>query len=81
MPAAVITSKGQTTIPKKIRDLLHLEPGDSIDFIVEDNGSVVLKPASLDVRELEGMLHRPGLKAVSMEEMQRALKKRFRRKP
>ncbi len=81
MPAAVITSKGQTTIPKKIRDLLHLEPGDSIDFIVEDNGRVVLKPASLDVQELEGMLHRPGLKAVSTEEMQRALIKRFRKKP
>ncbi|MBI1747663.1 MAG: type II toxin-antitoxin system PrlF family antitoxin [Acidobacteria bacterium] len=80
MPASLITTKGQTTIPKKIRDYLHLQPGDKIDFVIEENGRVVLEPATLDVSDLEGILHRPGMKAVSAEDVKRALGKRFKRK-
>ena len=80
MPASLITSKGQTTIPKKIRELLHLQPGDRVDFVVDETGKVVLEPATLDVKELEGILHRPGMKAVSIEDMKKAIKERFRRK-
>ena len=80
MPASLITTKGQTTIPKKIREHLHLQPGDKIDFVIEENGRVVLEPATLDVRDLEGILHRPGRKAVSAEEIKRALRKRFQGK-
>ena len=80
MPASLITSKGQTTIPKKIRDYLHLQPGDKIDFVVEEGGKVVLEPATFDVRELEGILHRPGMKAVSADEMKNALRRRFKKK-
>ena len=35
---ATITSKGQVTLPKPIRDRLHLKPGDKIDFMLEDDG-------------------------------------------
>ena len=35
---ATITSKGQVTLPKPIRDRLHLKPGDRIDFMLEDDG-------------------------------------------
>lgn len=80
MPASLITSKGQTTIPKRIRDYLHLQPGDRIDFVVEVNGKVVLEPATLDVGDLEGILHRPGMKAVSVEDMKKSLGKRFKRR-
>ena len=80
MPASLITTKGQTTIPKKIRDHLHLQPGDKIDFVIEEDGAVVLKPATLDVGDLEGILHRPGMKAVSAEDMKKAVMKRFARK-
>lgn len=79
MPASQITTKGQTTIPKKIREYLHLQPGDRVDFVVDERGKVVLEPATLDVKELEGILHRPGMKAVSTEEMKKAVKERFRR--
>jgi AbrB family looped-hinge helix DNA binding protein len=73
MAVATLTSKGQTTIPKEIRDRLGLEPGDKLDFVVEADGRVVLRPATRDVRELRGMLRRRGRKPVSLEEMDRAI--------
>jgi len=80
MPVSLITVKGQTTIPKKIRDYLKLHPGDKVDFVIKENGKVVLEPATLDVKELEGILHRPGMKPVSADDMKKALKKRFKGK-
>lgn len=77
MPSAAITVKGQTTIPKKIREHLNLHTGDQLDFIIEDSGRVVIRPATIDAKELEGILHRPGMKAISVEEMSAVIKKRF----
>ena len=44
--ATTITSKGQVTIPKHIRDALQLEPGSSVDFSVNREGEVVLQRAN-----------------------------------
>lgn len=77
MPSAAITVKGQTTIPKKIREHLNLHAGDQLDFVIEDSGKVIIRPATIDVKELEGILHRPGMKAISVEEMKAVIKKRF----
>ncbi len=55
MPTATLTSKGQTTIPKEIREHLGLKPGDRIDFLLIE-GEVVLRPARVDVRSLRGCL-------------------------
>lgn len=76
MPTATVTSKGQTTIPKEIRDYLKLQPGDQIDFIAEDNGTVTLVPAMTDIMDLKAVLHRRGMKTVSLEQMQSVVKKR-----
>jgi antitoxin PrlF len=43
--ATTITSKGQVTIPKRVRDALRLAPGDSVDFAVNPAGQVVLQRA------------------------------------
>jgi AbrB family looped-hinge helix DNA binding protein len=43
--ATTMTVKGQVTIPKKVRDALHLSPGDSVDFDVNDAGQVVVRKA------------------------------------
>ena len=40
-----MTSKGQVTIPKRLRDLLGLKPGSAIEFELADDGRVILKPA------------------------------------
>lgn len=72
MPGASVTSKGQVTIPKPIRDLLQIKTGDRLDFVVEDD-QVVLRPATLDLRSLKGLLHRPGRKPVSLKELDAAV--------
>jgi antitoxin PrlF len=73
---ATVTSKGQITIPKEIRRFLKIRPGDSVDFFVESDGRVVMKQATLDIEELQGLLHRPGIKAVSIAEMNRIIRRR-----
>lgn len=40
-----VTSKGQVTIPKAVRDRLGIQLGSAVDFRVSDNGSVVLEKA------------------------------------
>ena len=69
---STITSKGQTTIPKAVRDQLQLKTGDRIEFVIEDDGRVVLLPATVPVSSLKGMLPRPK-KAATIEEMQDAI--------
>ena len=76
MPSATVTSKGQLTLPKAIRDLLRLGAGDRVDFIVKDDGTVVLRPATVDVRELKGLLHRKGRMPLSVEEMNAIIRRR-----
>jgi len=50
---SVLTSKGQTTIPKEIRQFLGLKPKDRLFYLIED-GKVVLKPLHGDILELRG---------------------------
>ena len=76
MPVATLTSKGQLVIPKDIREYLHLQPGDRLDFIIRDDGEVVLRPVVTDVRELKGLLHKPGRQPVSISAMQNAIRTR-----
>ena len=53
MLQSIITRKGQTTIPKKIREFLNLKPNDKLYYIVEDM-KVVLKPIHGDILQLKG---------------------------
>ena len=68
---SAITTKGQATIPKAIREHLHLQPGDRVKFFIHPNGSVVILP-KLPVTALRGMLKRPR-RPVSIEEMNEAI--------
>ena len=40
--SATVTSKGQVTIPKRVRDLLGIEPGSLVDFQRAQDGRIVL---------------------------------------
>ena len=72
MPSATVTSKGQTTIPKMIREHLNLQPGDRINFLVED-GRVVLRAKNRSLMDVAGMLRRPGRKALTTDDMNEAI--------
>lgn len=67
-----ITSKGQTTVPKEVRDKLGLERGARIEWTVED-GRAIVRPRKLRAVDLAGILHRPGMKPLSVEEMDEAI--------
>lgn len=75
MDISTITSKGQTTIPVHIRDALNLKAGDKIRYFVGENGNVTLIPMTVDILDLKGALPKPE-KAVAIEEMDEAVKKR-----
>jgi antitoxin PrlF len=40
--STVVTSKGQVTIPKKVRDFLDIKPGTAVDFDLREDGQVVV---------------------------------------
>jgi antitoxin PrlF len=80
MPTATLTTKGQVTIPKSVRDLLRIEAGDQIDFFVTDQGDVFVRGLSADVRELRGMLKRNRRDSVSVDEMNAAILREHARK-
>ena len=48
--STTLTSKGQVTIPKRIRDFLGLRPGSAVDFEVSGEGQVTLRPAGRNSR-------------------------------
>jgi antitoxin PrlF len=73
MPTATVTSKGQITIPKEIRNLLQVEEGDRIDFLVESDNRVLMRKPVRSLRSLKGLLYRKGRKPVTLEEMDRAI--------
>lgn len=78
MSTATITSKGQTTIPKDIRDRLHVQPGDRIEFVIQD-GAVVVRAANRKISDLRGFLPKPK-KPVTLEQMDAAIRKRAGRR-
>jgi antitoxin PrlF len=63
MPIATLTSKGQITLPKSVREALHVHAGDKIDFTLDDHGTVHLQKHGGRVRELHGILYNPNLKS------------------
>jgi AbrB family looped-hinge helix DNA binding protein len=76
MSTATLTSKGQTTIPKDVREHLGLQPGDRLEFILGE-GSVILRPATRRITDLKGFLPKPR-RALSLQDMDRALRRRAR---
>jgi AbrB family looped-hinge helix DNA binding protein len=67
---SALTGKGQTTIPKAIREHLHLKPGDRVKFFVHPDGTVVLLP-KVPASALRGILK--SRRAVSVDEMNEAV--------
>lgn len=65
------TSKGQTAIPKDIRERLHMKAGDRMTFTVMPDGTVLLRIKSKSVMSPAGSLRRKGQKALPVEQLSR----------
>lgn len=65
---STLTSKGQATIPKEVRDTLGIEAGDKVRFFVMPDGRVFLRKV-IPASALRGILHRPGQRPMSLAEM------------
>lgn len=81
MSIATITSKGQITLPKDIREKLHLEAGEKIDFRVdEDSGTATLIPLNKSVDDVFGVLHNARKRKIfTVDEMNDAIAKKLKK--
>jgi AbrB family looped-hinge helix DNA binding protein len=69
MAESTLTSKGQVTVPREIRDRLGLASGDKLAFTLLSDGTVVMRAKTRRLIELAGSLTRPGQPKVSIGEM------------
>jgi antitoxin PrlF len=68
---ATLTSKGQTTIPKEIRDSLHMKEGDLMTFTLLPDGTVLMRVKNKSAMGVAGRLHKKGRKALPIEDLSR----------
>ncbi len=82
MPKTTLTSKGQVTIPKEIRQRLGLRQGDQLIFHFDESGRLTVEPASRNLLgDLPGLLHhRAGKRPATIEEMDEAVRKAARKR-
>lgn len=82
MPSSKLTSKGQVTIPKQIRERLGLKVGDRLRFRIDAEGRLVVQPESSErLGRVPGLLrHLSGDRPVTPEEMDEAIRSRARQK-
>jgi AbrB family looped-hinge helix DNA binding protein len=78
MATSTVTSKGQITIPKKIREQLRLRTGDKVDFSIEQDGTVKLHPIARSVSEVFGAFAHKVSERLSETEIKRRLKRAFK---
>ena len=70
---AMVTFKGQVTVPKAICDQLKIESGTQLDFKLNDDGSILLRSLTRSALSIVGLLKRPGRAAVTIEQMNQAV--------
>lgn len=82
MPQSTLTSKGQVTIPKQIRDRLGLRVGDRLEFRIGPNGTLTVDTAgSGTLGRVPGLLsHLAGERPVTVEEMDEAIRRHVGRR-
>ena len=74
MASATITSQGQITLPKAIRDRLGVKSGDRVAFRERDDGSIVVEADAVDLRSLRGVI-RTRVRGVSLDDMNAAIRR------
>ena len=72
MTEATLTSKGQITIPKAVRESLGLATGDRVEFVATDQGFVVM-PVRRDLGALCGMFKGRRAKPATLADIKTAI--------
>jgi len=79
MPQATLTSKGQVTVPRAVRQLLHLHAGDKINFTIISDDEILLMPVTRQVDKVFACLHdAAGGKTASAGDMDAGIRRRLR---
>lgn len=79
MATATITSKGQITLPKAVREQLRVEVGDRLDFMVQDDGTVIMRPLARSVAASFGAFAHKATAARTTHDLDEALAAAFRK--
>jgi len=79
MTLATLTSKGQITIPKTVRDSLRIKSGDKVEFVLTEKREALLRPITMNTDDVFGRLHNIKRKPVSVKKIDAVIKKRMRR--
>ncbi len=74
MGESTVTVKGQTTIPADVREAMGIAAGDRIRFVVVDGVARMVRVGS--IKDIKGMLRRPGQPEVTLEDMDNAVAER-----
>ena len=78
MALATLTNKGQVTIPKTVRNSLHLHAGDKVEFVITEDKEALLRPVTRKVDDVFGRLHKPGRKPVSIDKLDAGIRQKMR---
>jgi len=76
---ATLTSKGQMTIPKAVRESLRLRSGDRVEFVVHDQSEATMRPITKSVDDVFGRLRVRGQAAVTVARMDEAIAREMSR--
>ena len=80
MPASTLTSKGQITVPKAIRDRLGLIEGDILEFTIGEDGRIIVRPRRSSRGACGVLGDYASDRPVSVDEMKRAVRGRAAKK-
>jgi AbrB family looped-hinge helix DNA binding protein len=70
---ATVTSKGQVTIPREIRELAHISSGTQLDFQIASDGILTVRLLTHDISKLKGIVKKKGRRPVSLKAMKKAI--------
>lgn len=73
MVSATMTSKGQITVPKEVREALGLTAGSRVMFVRMSNGRYELVPRTGKIWDFAGILYDPDRPAMTIEEINEAI--------
>ena len=77
---ATLTSKGQITLPKEIRDRLGLDAGAMLDFQLLPDDTITARAVKPNARSIRGLLKSPHSKALTLEQMDEGIARHLRDK-